>query len=190
MCMIRAGVPSDLPAASEVLRRAALSNVDDRATLLAHPDHLVLEGAGLAEGRTIVAEVDGAVVGFATWADMDGVVELEDLFVDPAWTRRAIGSALVTRIVEDLRTRGVDRLHVTANPRAMDFYLAAGFVADGVINTAFGPATRMSMAVDFFGALDPQDAVELSGDRQTFKRNSDGPFCHGILMQKSPYLLG
>jgi len=50
---------------------------------------------GLAEGRTYVAEEDGLVVGFATWAGTAGTVELEDLFVDPAYRRRGIAAALV-----------------------------------------------------------------------------------------------
>jgi GNAT superfamily N-acetyltransferase len=51
----------------------------------------------LNEGRVLVAEQDGSVVGFATWADADGVTELEDLFVDPDWTRRGMATALVFR---------------------------------------------------------------------------------------------
>jgi GNAT superfamily N-acetyltransferase len=60
----------------------------DRDSLLAHPEHLVLEPDGLAEGRTYVAEEQGSLVGFATWAEAGGIAELEDLFVDPGWRRR------------------------------------------------------------------------------------------------------
>ena len=88
--MIRPGVLADLAAVRDVYRRASLSNAGDRANLLAHPEHLILRPEGLNEGRTLVAEQDGSVVGFATWADADGVTELEDLFVDPDWTRRGI----------------------------------------------------------------------------------------------------
>ena len=86
--MIRLGIPADLPAAAGVYRRASLSNAGDRDNLLAHPEYLILGPEGLAEGRTYVAEEDASVVGFATWADADGAVELEDLFVDPGWRRR------------------------------------------------------------------------------------------------------
>jgi hypothetical protein len=65
-----------------VFRRASLSNAGDRATLLAHPEHLILGPDGLAERRTLVADENGSVVGFATWTDADGVFELEDLFVE------------------------------------------------------------------------------------------------------------
>ena len=86
--VIRRGVLADLAAVRDVYRRASLSNAGDRANLLAHPEHLILGPEGLNEGRVLVAEQDGSVVGFATWADADGVTELEDLFVDPDWTRR------------------------------------------------------------------------------------------------------
>ena len=145
--MIRLGTPADLPAAAGVYRRASLSNAGDRDNLLAHPEYLMLGPAGLIEGRTYVAVEDGSVVGFATWAEADGTIELEDLFVDPAWRRRGIASGLVSRIVEVLRARGVQSLEVTANPHAREFYNAAGFIDCGVAETDFGAAPRMRLAI-------------------------------------------
>ena len=144
--MIRLGTSDDLPAAASVYRRASLSNAGDRDKLLAHPEFLILGPEGLAEGRTHVAEEDGSVVGFATWAGTAGSVELEDLFVDPDYRRRGIAAALVRRITEVLRARGAEGLEVTANPHAMGFYRAAGFVDCGVAQTALGTAPRMVLA--------------------------------------------
>jgi ribosomal protein S18 acetylase RimI-like enzyme len=141
--MIRLGTSADLPAARSVYRRASLSNEGDRPSLLAHPEYLILGPAGLAEGRTHVAEQDGTVVGFATWAEADGTIDLEDLFVDPDYRRRGLAAALVARTAEVLRARGVERLEVTANPHAMGFYRAAGFTDSGVAETEFGTAPRM-----------------------------------------------
>lgn len=142
--MIRLGVPADLPAVTGVYRRASLSNAGDRDHLLAHPGYLILGPEGLAEGRTHVAEEDGTVVGFATWIEAGGTADLEDLFVDPEWMRRGIATALVNRIADVLRARGVVRcLDVTANPHALGFYRAAGFADCGVEETNFGTAPRM-----------------------------------------------
>ena len=66
----------------------------------------MLEPDGLTEGRTHVAEENGSVVGFATWAETDnGGMELEDLFVDPKWMRRGIATALVNCVCDVLRAR-------------------------------------------------------------------------------------
>jgi GNAT superfamily N-acetyltransferase len=141
--MIRVGTPADLAALADIYRRASLSNPGDRDRLLAHPEHLVLEPEGLAEGRTHVAEEGGSVVGFATWAETDGGMELEDLFVDPKWMRRGIATALVNCIADVLRSRGADTLEVTASPDALAFYRAVGFVDIGVAETAFGSAPQL-----------------------------------------------
>jgi GNAT superfamily N-acetyltransferase len=145
--MIRLGTPADLPAATSVYRRASLSNAGDRDNLLAHPEYLILGPEGLAEGRTQVAEQDGTVVGFATWADAFGTAELEDLFVDPDYRRRGIATALVNRIAEVLRARGAQHLEVTANPHAADFYRTVGFTDRGVAETEFGAGYRMVLAI-------------------------------------------
>ena len=58
---IRLGTPADLPAAADVYRRASLSNAGNRDDLLAHPEYLILAPEGLAEGRTYVAALPGAV---------------------------------------------------------------------------------------------------------------------------------
>jgi GNAT superfamily N-acetyltransferase len=149
MAVIRLGTPADLPACSSVYRRASLSNAGDRDNLLAHPEYLILGPEGLAEGRMYVAEEDGSVVGFATWAiQPGGAIELEDLFVDPDWRRRGIATALVGHIVDVLRARGARRLEVTANPHAQGFYAAAGFTDCGVAETAFGPSPRKGLTID------------------------------------------
>ena len=145
--MIRLGTPADLAAAASVYRRASLSDASYRDNLLAHPEYLILGPGGLAEGRTHVAEEDGSVVGFATWAEAGGTVELEDLFVDPGYMRRGIATALVRRIAEVVRARGVRRLEVTANPDALGFYRAAGFTDCGVAETDFGAAPRMVLTI-------------------------------------------
>jgi GNAT superfamily N-acetyltransferase len=145
--MIRLGVLADFGAASDVYREASLSNAGDRGNLLAHPGYLILGPEGLAEGRTHVAEEEGSLVGFATWNVAGGVTELEDLFVDPGWRRRGIARALVSRIASVVREQGADRLEVTANPHALGFYRAAGFIDCGVAETDFGVAPRMVLPI-------------------------------------------
>jgi ribosomal protein S18 acetylase RimI-like enzyme len=141
--MIRLGTSADLAAVNGVYRRASLSNPGDRDNLLDHPEFLILGPEGLAEGRTHVAEQDGSVAGFATWAETAGGIELEDLFVDPGYRRQGIATALVSRIAEIVRARGAGRLEVTANPHALGFYRAAGFIDCPTAETESSAAPRM-----------------------------------------------
>jgi len=141
---LRTAVPSDIEMLTGVFRRASLSNEHDRAYLLAHSDALEVSGDGVLDGRTTVAvDLSGSIVGFASYFITEDVIELEDLFVDPQWMRHGIGRTLVLGIAAAARELGFDRLEVTANPHALEFYERTGFVADGVVDTEFYPAPRM-----------------------------------------------
>jgi predicted N-acetyltransferase YhbS len=144
---IRWSTPVDLSALTDVFIRASLSNEGDREALLVHPEALVLEGDGIAEGLTRVATNGDDIVGFATAVVVDGVLELQDLFVDPDWKRHGIGRDLVQDAAAFAAERGFEAIAVTANPHAYFFYDALGFVADGEIQTAFGPGQRMHLAI-------------------------------------------
>jgi len=96
-----------------VFARASLSNVGDRDALLAHPEALVLEEDGIAEGLTRVATNGDDIVGFATAVLVDGVLELQDLFVDPDWMRQGIGRHLVQDAAAIAEQRGFG----TASPK-------------------------------------------------------------------------
>jgi len=145
--VIRLGTPADYPAVAAVYRRASLFNDGDRDDLLAHPQHLILEPEGLEQGRTHLAEKRGSVMGFASWVEAEGTVDLQDLFVEPTWMRRGIATALLVRIVDVLRSQGVSCLEVTANPHALGFYRAVGFRDIGTARTEFGTAPRMALVI-------------------------------------------
>jgi ribosomal protein S18 acetylase RimI-like enzyme len=144
---IRLGTPADLAAAASVYRRASLSNPGDREFLRAHPEYLILGPEALAEARTYVAEQDGVVVGLATWAEADGGMELEGLFVDPGYTRGGIARALVREVAAAVRARGAQHLEVTANQDALAFYRAVGFTDVGITETEGGSAARMVLEI-------------------------------------------
>ena len=74
-----------------------------------------------------VAELDGEV---AAWAALvppkDGVVILDDLWVDPAWMGRGLGSRLFRLAAERARELGAERLEWGAEPNAVGFYEKLG----------------------------------------------------------------
>jgi ribosomal protein S18 acetylase RimI-like enzyme len=159
---IRSARADDLPALTDVFRRASLSNDGDRAALLANPDTLVLSGeAVLAGGTRVAVEPGGGVVGFATSRDVDGGFELDDLFVDPDWMRNGVATLLVHDIARIGRERAVAGIAVTANPHALAFYRHAGFRPAGQTETRFGPAPRMYL--DLTGEPATEDGS--AGDR-------------------------
>jgi ribosomal protein S18 acetylase RimI-like enzyme len=135
----------DMPSLRRVFRQSSLSNAGDRQALLGHPEVLDFADTAVREGRTRVAMSGETVVGFATVAEADEGLELEDLFVDPDWMRQGIGRALVRDVARIGHTRGVDRIVVTANFHARAFYEDAGFRPEGETPTAFGTALRMHL---------------------------------------------
>ena len=155
---VRVADPHDEPALARIFREASLFNAEDRDALLAHPEALILSADVLARGRTRVATVaDGTVVGFATTRPTDpGVLELDDLFVDPDAMRTGVARQLMLRIATEADREGVARIDVTANPHARGFYDAVGFVLGPRVDTEFGPAQRMHLDVaGFLRAADP-----------------------------------
>lgn len=148
---IRTAVPGDLPELQRVYTAASLSNEGDAPGLLARPEFLVFVGDdGIAEERTRVA-VDatwdaGRVLGFATVAtDEYGVLDLEDLFVDPRCRRRGIARRLVLDAVTKARESGHTHLFVIANPHALAFYTSVGFIEIGQTKTELGTGSRMQL---------------------------------------------
>jgi GNAT superfamily N-acetyltransferase len=142
-------MPAERRALEELQRRASLVWEEDRDALLAHPDAIELPLEQITEGRTIVAESAGELLGFAVVLQRDdGDAELDGLFVEPAQWRHGIGRALVVEAERIAARDGSASLWVIANTRALDFYRACGFVAVGEVATRFRPAPRMRKSID------------------------------------------
>ncbi len=142
--IIRVAVLEEHEALEALLRRASLSNADDRANLLAHPEVMALPRERIASGQVFVAERENEIVGFASVEPRDnGEAELEDLFVEPDKWRAGIGRALVEHCAAYARSRGHGALYVIANAQAEIFYGACGFEGAETCATRFGPARRM-----------------------------------------------
>jgi GNAT superfamily N-acetyltransferase len=128
----------------DLQRRASMAIDDYREAQLAHPDAIAVPAEQIERGEVLLAEIDDRIAGFAVILDGHGKAELDGLFVEPGLWRRGIGSALVDAAVAAARHRGLSLLTVVASPAAEAFYVHCGFVVEGVADTRFGPALRMS----------------------------------------------
>jgi GNAT superfamily N-acetyltransferase len=145
--MLRDAVPEDQSALRSIFRRSSLSNERDRPLLLANPAHLVWhEPTGAEPFRVRVAvTADAVIAGFATVVIVPERAELDDLFVDPTFTRRGIGLALVRDAARLASEAGRSVLAVTANSHADAFYVAAGFDGYETVETTLGGGTRLGL---------------------------------------------
>ena len=82
-----------------------------------------------SERNTVVADLDGRVVGFT---DVDDTGYLDMMHVDPAVGRSGVGSALLAWAVEEATNAGADRLRTHASITARPFFEAHGFRVDEV----------------------------------------------------------
>jgi GNAT superfamily N-acetyltransferase len=145
---IRLARVSEREALEELQRRSAMHEPMYRAQLAAHPDAVELPVEQITAGLVRVGERDGAIVGFAVLLERaDGACELDGLFVEPEGMRGGVGRRLVEDAKALARERGATRIDVVANPQAVAFYEAVGFVPAGAAQTRFGPAPRMSLSV-------------------------------------------
>jgi len=145
---IRAARGDEREALEELQRRSSMHEPMYRAQLEAHPDAIELPAEQIAAGHVRVAELDGKLAGFSVLLERDGdACELDGLFVEPASMRHGIGRRLIDDAARLARERGATWIEVVANPQAVAFYEAVGFVNAGEAQTRFGPAPRMRYGV-------------------------------------------
>jgi GNAT superfamily N-acetyltransferase len=147
--IFRLALPAERSALEELQRRASLIWEEDREALLANPDAIELPLDQITDGRTVVAEQAGELLGFAVVLRRDdGDAELDGLFVEPTHWRRGLGRALVEQAERIAANDGAASLWVTANTRALEFYGVCGFITVGEVATRFRPAPKMRKTLD------------------------------------------
>jgi GNAT superfamily N-acetyltransferase len=123
---IRAGRPEE----ADVLREIAIAAKShwgyDRTWV-----RQWVEGGGFSDealrGREIyVAEIDERPVGWAASVSKGDVCWLDDLWIDPSWIGKGIGSRLWQHVAERAVDIGALRLEWEAEPNAIGFYEKMG----------------------------------------------------------------
>ena len=145
---IRPARVAERDALERLQRRSSVREPMYRAQLAAHPDAIELPVEQITAGLVRVAEQNGAVVGFAVLLERSqDACELDGLFVEPDRMRAGLGRRLVEDAARIAGERGATRIDVVANPQAVAFYEAVGFIQTGEAQTRFGPAPRMSLSI-------------------------------------------
>ena len=120
--ILRPAVPDDVPAL--VALDTALFRTDAWGEAALHEE---LTGPGR---RSVVAEAEGGVVGYAVTMLAGDVVDLQRIAVAPDHRRAGLARRMLEHLVVSARADGADRmlLEVSAtNKRALAFYAAEGF---------------------------------------------------------------
>jgi GNAT superfamily N-acetyltransferase len=80
----------------------------------------------LAARAVLVADLGGHPIGFAALTPQGELCVLDDLWIDPPWIGRGIGTRLFQAAAERARDLGGERLEWEAEPNAVGFYERMG----------------------------------------------------------------
>lgn len=112
------------------------------------------------DGEVVIATVDGAPDGFATWDHADGVAEL--LAIGVHTPRRGVGRVLMAAVCDRARRAGCNRLVVVTtdeNVGAQRFYEAMGF---GLVERRVGAVDECRRRYKPTIPLDIHDELEYA----------------------------
>lgn len=129
---IRAAVPSEAARLTDlVLTAKAHWGYSDRQLDLWRESLTVTEEQFVTQ-PIFVAEDDG-VVGFYSLKFLNGVCELDNLWVIPTGMRRGYGAALLAHAAALAKERGVLQIRIDADPNAEAFYIRCGATVTGQV---------------------------------------------------------
>ncbi|HUB14281.1 MAG TPA: GNAT family N-acetyltransferase [Acetobacteraceae bacterium] len=132
---LREALPADVPALHRLMRCfAAYEKLTDRFTISEAQLQDALFGSRPVI-EAILAEADGAAIGFAVWYFLFGTFSgrlglfVEDVFVEQSWRGRGIGLALFRHMARVARQRHCAQMLwevLDWNTPAIDFYRRIG----------------------------------------------------------------
>jgi GNAT superfamily N-acetyltransferase len=97
-------------------------------------------------GRTcVVAELDGALVGFMVLDELDECLWLEDMWVEPGHFGHGIGRALFEDATARLRASGRSELRLESDPGAEGFYARMGARRTGTRRSTIAPGRELPL---------------------------------------------
>src|SRR5262249_29560381 len=129
---VRPFLPADAPVLAEIFRASVedltaddYSEAQQQAWAAVADDEDAF-AARLAAQLTLVATLDGSVVGFIS---LKGTDQVDMLYVHPAVAGQGVGTMLCDAVERIAAGRGTKRLLVDASETARDFFQHRGYVA-------------------------------------------------------------
>jgi putative acetyltransferase len=129
---LRPYLPADARRCAEIFRSSieelAAEDYDEeqREAWASRADDEPAFGARLQGALTLLAMIDGAIVGFGS---LKGADEIDMLFVDPEFARQGVGRTLVDALTRLAQARGAKRLTTEASDVAKPLFERQGFTA-------------------------------------------------------------
>jgi putative acetyltransferase len=129
---LRPYLPADTPLLRQIFRDSIADLTDDDYTeaqqeaWASAADDEALFGKKLAGQLTLVATLEGSLVGFASLAGPD---KIDMLYVHPAATGQGVGAMLVDALEKLAGSRGAAKVAVDASDSARGFFEKRGYVA-------------------------------------------------------------
>jgi GNAT superfamily N-acetyltransferase len=152
--LIRRARPEEAAALTDLSMRSKQSNGYDQAFMDACRGELTVTPARMEVSEYWVAEAD-VICGCACLSPgADGrSAEVGAFFIDPAWRRRGVGRKLWKQLVERAKSQGIAVLELDADPFAVPFYQAMGFLIvgetpSGSIPGRFLPRMALNLGID------------------------------------------
>jgi GNAT superfamily N-acetyltransferase len=102
----------------------------------------------IAAGLVFVADgEDGVAHGYVAIrpTGIGGLVLLEGIFVDPAYSRKGVGTRLFATAIELSRKIAGNVILITSSPRSVGFYARLGANKIGMTPFVFSPDVQLSM---------------------------------------------
>ncbi|WP_051969445.1 GNAT family N-acetyltransferase [Kitasatospora azatica] len=145
--LIRAAQVGEAEILSELAVRSKAHWGYDEAFMAACRDELTVPASKVEELRTVVAERDGRILGFATLEGSPPEGALGMLFIEPEVIGQGIGRRLFEQVTASARLLGFDRLTIEADPNAESFYLAMGATRIGATPSGSVPGRTLPLLV-------------------------------------------
>ncbi len=146
---LRSALPSEAGEITALARRSKGHWGYDREVLDRMRDVLTMDADQIRDGLVVVADQDGALLGYYRLGGEPPDGELMDMFVEPAVIGTGLGRVLWEHAVRSASERGFHSLTLESDPNAEPFYSRMGAERIGEREVAPGrvlPLMRTTLA--------------------------------------------